>query len=62
MNSQQPAAKPHRQHLLKQMLQLVAFGVATLLATGVLVLAGLNERGDAPESLAFITHKAQGPR
>jgi len=43
-------------------LQLLAFSIATLLATGVLVLAGLNERAHAPESLASITHSTKDPR
>ncbi len=47
---------------LNRTLQLLAFSIATLLATGVLVLAGLNERGDAPESLASVTHSTKDPR
>jgi len=47
---------------LKGTLQFLSFSIATLLATGVLVLAGLNERGNAPDSLALISHIAEDPR
>ncbi|MBN8758728.1 MULTISPECIES: hypothetical protein [Variovorax] len=43
-------------------LQVVGFCIATLLATGVLVLAGLNERNAAPDSLAPIPHAMKEPR
>ena len=47
---------------LNRTLQLLAFSIATLLATGVLVLAGLNERGDAPESYASVTQPTKDTR
>lgn len=47
---------------LNRTLQLLAFSIATLLATGVLVLAGLNERGDTPETRASVTHAVTDPR
>ncbi len=43
-------------------LQFLGFSIATLLATGVLVLAGLNERGPASDNRAFISHTNKEPR
>jgi Flp pilus assembly protein protease CpaA len=43
-------------------LQLLGFCIATLLATGVLVLAGLNERDFAPESQVSISHTTKESR
>jgi len=41
---------------LNTALQVLGFCIATLLATGVLVLAGLSERNAAPENSAPISH------
>ena len=38
-------------------LQFLAFSIATLLATGILVFAGLNERSAEPESSPSYTTK-----
>ncbi len=43
-------------------LQAVGFCIATLLATGVLVLARLNERNAAPDGLAPVPHATKVPR
>jgi len=43
-------------------LQFLGFSIATLLATGVLVLGGLNERANAPESFALLSHTAKDSR
>lgn len=43
-------------------LQVVGFCIATLLAAGVLVLAGLNERSVALGSLAPIPHTMKDSR
>jgi len=43
-------------------LQVVGFCIATLLATGVLVLARLNERNAAPDGLAPVPHTTEVPR
>ncbi|MDR6520661.1 hypothetical protein J2789_003347 [Variovorax paradoxus] len=43
-------------------LQVVGFCIATLLATGVLVLAGLNERSTAPDGPAPVPHTTKVPR
>lgn len=43
-------------------LQFLGFSIATLLATGVLVLGGLNERGSAPDSLALLSHTTKDSR
>ncbi|MDN6886585.1 hypothetical protein QMO14_23625 [Variovorax sp. CAN2819] len=47
---------------LNAALQALGFCIATLLATGVLVLAGLNERNSAQENLASISHTTKDPR
>lgn len=43
-------------------LHVFGFCIATLLATGVLVLAGLNERDAAPRSSAQISHATKDSR
>ena len=43
-------------------LQWLAFSMATLLATGVLVLAGLNENGRAESNPASASFAATNPR
>jgi hypothetical protein len=43
-------------------LQVVGFCIASLLATGVLVLAGLNERNAAPDGLAHVPYTMKEPR
>lgn len=43
-------------------LQIAGFCIATLLATGALVLAGLNERNVAPDSQAAVPHTMKEPR
>ena len=47
---------------LNGMLQFLGFSIATLLATGVLVLGGLNERIQAPHSLTLLSHTTKDPR
>jgi len=47
---------------LNGMLQWLAFSMATLLATGVLVLAGLNENGRAESNPASASFAATNPR
>jgi len=43
-------------------LQFLGFSIATVLATVVLVLGGLNERSNAPDSLALLSHMTKDPR
>lgn len=43
-------------------LQLLAFSMATLLATVILVLAGLNENRPEERSLASMSSTAKDPR
>lgn len=47
---------------LNATLQILGFCIATLLATGVLVLAGLNERNSSPNGLETISHTTKGSR
>ncbi|MDM0057151.1 hypothetical protein [Variovorax fucosicus] len=47
---------------LNATLQWLAFSLATLLATGVLVLAGLNENGRAESNQASASFAAKNPR
>ncbi|MDQ0036891.1 Flp pilus assembly protein protease CpaA [Variovorax boronicumulans] len=47
---------------LRGTLQFLGFSIATLLATGVLVLGGLNERSHAPDNLAMLSHTTKDPR
>lgn len=46
----------------KAALQVAGFCIATLLATGVLVLAGLNERSTTPDGLASVPYDTKAPR
>ncbi|MDH6169133.1 hypothetical protein M2282_004297 [Variovorax boronicumulans] len=48
--------------MLKGTLQFLGFSIVTLLATGVLVLGGLNERGNAPDSPVLLSHTTKDPR
>ncbi|MEP6720893.1 MAG: hypothetical protein ABJA77_05575 [Variovorax sp.] len=43
-------------------LQFLAFGMATLLATGILVLAGLNENGRVESNQASISFAGKDAR
>ena len=43
-------------------LQFLGFSIATLLATGVLVLGGLSEHGLSSDGLASIAHISKDPR
>jgi hypothetical protein len=47
---------------LNATLQILGFCIATLLATGVLVLAGLNERSSASGDLISISHTTKDSR
>lgn len=47
---------------LSNRIQLLTFSIATLLATFVLVLAGLNERTGVPQEGTSIAHTTKDPR
>ncbi|RZI74693.1 MAG: hypothetical protein EOP80_10105 [Variovorax sp.] len=55
----------YRGHAVKNLsnrIQLLTFSIATLLATFVLVLAGLNERTGVPQEGTSIAHTTKDPR
>jgi hypothetical protein len=47
---------------LNGIFQFLGFSIATLVATGVLVLGGLNERGLASDGQTFISQTHNNPR
>ncbi|MET3493359.1 hypothetical protein [Variovorax boronicumulans] len=47
---------------LNATLQLLGFSIVTLLATGALVLGGLNELNPASDSPVFVSHIDKEPR
>lgn len=65
-NDRRPTIRPSRGRpmniTLNGALQFLGFCIAMLLATGVLVLAGLNERNSSPDSLASISHATKDSR